>query len=336
MTDNEKATLTATAEVEGLTQDDRAEWLKSGELPSDKPAPAPKEEVPPPDEEKEDDKGKAAEEADQTKFQVRRDEKPNQMGYKALRDKVKELEAKLAESTSRTEPPIESRQPISTTAEEGKKDETKARPKPTPDAVDDAGKKKYTTYEDYLEDLADWKAEARLAAYVKEQTDNAQKARDNAALETVRGQWRGKIEAARKVHADFDAVALNDKLVIPNGSHVNDWILENSLVEGSKAAEVLYLLAKSPENIAALNAMTRSAAYRELVVLEAELTETDEPEKKADTSGRRAVSTAPPPAREVGSRQAVGYDPGDEALAEGDFEKYRKAENAKELKSKRR
>jgi hypothetical protein len=69
--------------------------------------------------------------------------------------------------------------------------------------------------------------------------------------------------------------------------------------------------------------------------MEAELTADDKPLPTAPPAQKR-ISSAPPPVREVGSRQDVDHDPVGEALAENDFDAYRQAANEKELKAKRR
>ncbi len=315
---NETATLNQSAEVENLTSDARAEWLKTGELPSDKPAPALKEEAAPPEEKVE------AEEVEQTKFNVK-PEKPNQMGYKALREKLKALEDENARLKT-TAPPEESKHPITTTDPNVEVKIEKARSKPLPSDVDDKGKPKYATYEDYVEDLADWKAGMRFTDFQKKQAEDSIKSQQQAAQQKIADGWKKQVESARKVHADFDSVALNKDLAIPEGSVIERWVLKSE-----QGTELLYQLAKSGR-IEEINAMDPVDAARELVILEAELAEPDEKE----TPPAKRVSNAPPPAREVGSRQATNYDPVDEALAEGDFDRYRAAANAKEMKSKRR
>lgn len=319
MADNDTSTLTPAAEVEGLTSDERSEWLKTGELPSEKPVPVAEEKPEPKAEEPE-------EEVVESKFNVKpaKAASPTQMGYRQLRDEVKRLKEENERLAALREEPVE--QPIPTKEVQAKAEPEKVRAKPAPQDVDDKGKPKYKTYEDYVEDLADWKAEVRLTDFQKQQAENAAKSQVEAAQRRVSEGWSKQVEAARKNHADFDQVALAKDLNIPAGSAVEQWILRSD-----QGTELLYHLAKNPDKLNAIHAMHPVDAARELVLVEAELAE---PEEAKPTTKR--VSSAPPPAREVGSRQAISYDPVDEALAEGDFERYRQAANQKELKSKRR
>jgi hypothetical protein len=321
---DDKAALEPSQEVEQLTGEERQEWLKTGELPSDKPTLVVTEE---PKEKAEE----PVEEPEQTNFkqpaQSAKSKSPGQMGYRELRDKVTELERKLAEATTRTEPPEPARTPITTTEP---KEKTAERTKPTPTDKDEKGEAKYKSYEDYLEDLTDWKAEQRIIQYDKERTEKAAKAQVEQQQTAVSRQWAEQVDAARTKHADFDTVALNKDLPIPPGSAIEQFVLAN--LESGLGAEMLYHLGQNPEEVKAINAMTPVEAARRLVLLEAELTEPDEP----STPAPKRVSDAPPPVREAGNRHATNYDPADEALAEGDFEKYRKAQNAKELARVRR
>jgi hypothetical protein len=323
MTDNDKSAL-ATAEVENLTEDERGEWLKSGELPTEKPV-----DVTPPAKEAEKEKVADEPEPVASNFRAAKPEaaKPNQMGYKALRDRVKELEAKLEGK----EPPIRSEEaPVERVAEPAKPADEKIRLKPTMEDKDEKGAPKYKTIEDFFEDLADWKAETKIAAFQKAEAEKATKQSAEARQQKTVQAWQGQVDAARKVHADFDKLALDPNLRIPAGSAVEQWVLKSDI-----GTEILYALAQDPERLEAIHAMHPVDAARELVLMEAELTADDKPLPTAPPAQKR-ISSAPPPAREVGSRQAVDHDPVGEALAENDFDAYREAANLKEMKAKRR
>ena len=321
MIENEATTFETPAdEVETLTGDQRAEWLKSGELPSDKP----KEEPPKIEQPKAEEKP----EAEQSRFQQppKAEKKPGQMGYRELRDRVADLERQLEERRAeRAEPKAE---PPKTEKLE------QLRAKPSPSDKNDKGTAKYATYEEYLEDLADWKAEQKIADLEKKMAEEAAKKTVESEQRAISDQWRKQVDAARLKHADFDEIALNPKLNIPQGSAVEQWVLDSDI-----GTEILYHLASHPEELAAIHAMSPVKAARALTILEAELSDAPTPEPKpSEPPAREAkrVSNAPPPAAELGNRHASpDYDPAIDALAEGDFDKYRKAANAKEMKSRR-
>lgn len=135
-----------------------ANWRVTGELPektqpkpadaapADKPKEATSESAPDP-------------ESGKPKQETRR--KPDAEARIAeLTAKARQLEKDLEEARkpkeAKADPPP-ARQPEHT------------RPKPKPDDQVD-GKPKYASYEDYVEELADWKAEQRMAAREREQT----------------------------------------------------------------------------------------------------------------------------------------------------------------------
>lgn len=324
MADNENATLEPSQVVETLEGTERQEWLKTGNLPEPKT-----EEKPPEEKQEEKPADKAAEE--EPKFeQPKQVKKPGQMGYSELRQRVKELEDRLA----RRQAP-ELKEPEATAKAEAKAEQE--RPKPTPQDTDEKGKAKYKTYEEYLEDLADWKADQKLAAFRKEQAEQAEKSRQQAAQDEASRQFTEQVNAVMERYPDFKEVALDTTLPIPQGGVVEQWILRLSAAGDATGAEMLYHLAKNPDHLKAINDMNPVDAARELVLIEAELSgEEPAPKEEEPPKGPNRISKAPPPVPEVGNRSAAGQDPAISALNEGDFQKYREEMNAKEMKKNRR
>jgi hypothetical protein len=251
------------------------------------------------------------------------------MGYGELRSRVAELEAKLAEK-----PPAAAEPP----KVESKPAPAQERAKPAPTDKDDKGQLKYKTLEEYLEDLSDWKVEQRIAKLEKETIEKQAKEAVERDQREISENWNTQVEAARAKHADFDTVALDPKLPIPQGSAIEQWVLDSEI-----GTEILYHLASHPDELKAINAMPPVKAARALTVLEAELSDAAPaaapPEPKPapqQDSGPKRVTSAPPPAREVGNRQrSADYDPAAEALAEGNFAEYRRLTNEAELKKRR-
>lgn len=321
---------TPSAIVETLQGAERDEWLKTGELPDREAEKAAA------------DAGKdAAEEKVETKFQpapkkeATDKSKPGQMSYRQLRDRVAELEAettKLKTGTKTDDPPPAKDSPAPKTEEPAKTEELRAKPDPTEKGAD--GQLKYKTYEDYVEDLAAWRTEKTLADRDTAKAATAKKDAEKAEVQTAIDGWNNGVTEARKKYADFDTVALDKSLVIPPGSNVESWILRSPEI----GPDLLYYLAKNDKDrIARINAMGPVQAARELVLVEAEMSEADDepPPAEKDKTGKK-VSSAPPPARELGNRSATSVDVVADALSEGDFERYRDAANAAELKSKKR
>lgn len=324
---SEETAVSPSEQVEQLSGTERAEWLKTGDLPSGEPAAEPPKEPP---------AAPAAEEPEESRFQAAKPEekpekKPTSMGYGELRKHAKALEEENRRLREQTKPPA---------AEAPKPEPAKAaesRPKPTPADKDDKGNPKFKTYEEFLEDLSDWKVEQRIA---KLEQDTAKKtAEQQVATEqrAISERWAEQVTAARAKHADFDTVALDKDLPIPAGSAVEQWVLDSEI-----GTDILYHLASHPDELREINAMPPVKAARALTILEAELTDAAPAAPPAKTTeppadkGANRVSKAPPPAREVGSRgSAAGYSAAEEALANGDFDAYRRHKNAEEVAARR-
>ena len=323
--DNDKSTLEPSQIVETLEGDERTEWLKTGELPGDKP----------PAEKVEEAKPVAVEE--EPKFAQPKVDKPprkaNQMGYAELRAENARLKAEI--EAKKPEPKVEAA-PAPAVAKPAE------RAKPSLADKNEKGESKYTTYEDYMEDLADWKAEQKLAAFETKQAEkaktDAEKVKNESQQQEISKIWGSQVDAVRAKHADYDKVALATDLPIPPGSAVEQWILQLSREGSPVGAEMLYHLGNNREELKSLNAMHPVEAARHLAALEAELTGEEPPPEKAPEPKKqepKRVSGAPPPVPEIGNNQAAGYDPALSALKDGDFEAYRKAQNAKERQARK-
>ena len=139
----------------------------------------------------------------------------------------------------------------------------KPAPKPTPDQFDDYGA--------YVEALTDWKAESKA----REVLDAREKAKaDKAAADQRASTFAERQEAARKQLADYDDVVGNSDT--PIAQHVTEILLDSDL-----GPQLAYHLATHPELADQLNAMSPTAAARELGRLEARL---GTPVSTADTT----------------------------------------------------
>lgn len=106
--------------------------------------------------------------------------------------------------------------------------------RPKPDDVDKDGKAKYATYEDFIEDLADWKAEQR-----DNQRQAEQAKRDwESQQATIRNNYNRQVTDFKKEHPDFDAV-VNSEILIPQ-------VALDTIIELANPA-ISYYLGQHPE-----------------------------------------------------------------------------------------
>lgn len=197
------------------------------------------------------------------------------------------------------------------------------RAKPTQADTNSDGSLKYATYEDYIEDLADWKAEQRLASHTAEQQKAESERKAKEKLSTLEASYHQRIDAAREKYADFDEIALakdSPIAAIPEGSAMDAYILNSEQV-----GDLLYHLAQNPDDIERIAALQPMQQVAELAKLEVRLAsaapDTDEDEEDEDDAAPAAkpqkpaapVSKAPPPVQPVrkSGPQARAFNPND-------------------------
>lgn len=308
-------------ELTSLSEAQYAEWRKTGEIPAEESATLT-------------EKPKPAAAEKRTAAEPKNGVEPppvTKLGYGDLRKKVREQEAELSRlraRTTETEPPEPAARPTSTTEPE-KEAAAKVRPKPQPTDKDKDGKPKYATYEDYVEDLTDWKTEERFKFHTEEQTKRAQQEAVEREQRKISETWRTQVESARKNHADFDTVALDKDLPIPHGSAVEQWVLDSDI-----GTELLYYMGSHRDELEAVNAMHPVKAARYLTALEAELSGEDEP--PAPPKPETRTTKAPPPTREVGGRGTAAVDELTKAVADDDTRAYINAANRRDIAKKKR
>jgi hypothetical protein len=218
--------------------------------------------------------------------------------------------------------------------------EAKADPPPArqPDAkpkVDDQvdGKPKYATYEDYVEALADYKAEQRILRMQQEQTQAKQ-------LEST----TQKLNEARSRYQDYDskAIPVVQELLKDGVSKEVFSVLNDSPV----LADVLYTIGGSEETKADFLEAARTnpgKALRVALLIEQEVirelskgkesSARDDKGKftaKEETPVKRGPDSIPPPPLEIGSRGGIPKET--DAVETGDFRAFAAARNAQDLK----
>jgi hypothetical protein len=153
--------------------------------------------------------------------------------------------------------------------------------KPTPE--------KFGSYDEYVEALADWKADQKIDARLKDRDERDSK---RTAEQTRRQQWNERASKALEKIPDLDSVlAASQTEVAP---HVYEAIYESEL-----GPQVAYHLEKNPEIAERLNRLPASAAAREIGRIEADILRAETPatDKGDETTADAEVEAPPPPKR---------------------------------------
>lgn len=226
---------------------------------------------------------------------------------KQLLAKIKELESKPAgKQDVQTEPsPIPAPQ--------------YTRQKPTADDKNPDGTPKFESYEDFVEDLADWKAEQRLETAKREQQQNdAQKA------------LQAQIEEARSRYDDVDEVIFPAAEAIKNAKipmavkevfGQSDLFIDLCYVVGSDSDELKKFISLAQGNPRA--AIGKVFEYERGI--REELTKASGDEKKAPEK----KTNAPKPPSPVGGASSRAFDVNDESLSAEEWMRKRNADLAK-------
>lgn len=230
---------------------------------------------------------------------------------KALKDEVDALETRkrsaTADQPAATAPAAETKPAPAAETKQAEWQRIKALPGAP--KVD-----QFESYEDYSIALGLFVADTREAEKAAKATADQTKADADRVLGEVTASWRTKVDAARKVYADFDAVALQAPTTIRPGSVIDAWILESD-----KGAEVLYYLQKHPEQVARIDALSQINAARALTQIESEL---GKPPLKT-------ITDAPAPVTAIGKKGSDPVDPIGSAVAKGDFAAFRREKRAR-------
>lgn len=128
-----------------------------------------------------------------------------------------------------------------------------ASPKPTPDQFDDYG--------DYVESLAEWKADQKINQALSEREA---KAAQRQQAEAIASTWEQRQTQARASFPDYDAVVGGSDA--PVAQHVAE-----AVQDSEHGPALAYHLAKNPEVLANLNGMSPRQADREIGRIEERL-----------------------------------------------------------------
>lgn len=144
----------------------------------------------------------------------------------------------------------------------------------------------FNTAEDYIEAVADWKAEQKI-------TQREQQKRQNE----VKTSYAEREESAREKYSDFQDVVYSDDLAISR-------VMMEAIIESDLGPEVAYHLGKNPREAERISGLSPVAQAREIGKIEASLASKSPDMKKP--------SSAPEPIKPVGTRASnPTYDTSD-------------------------
>lgn len=147
----------------------------------------------------------------------------------------------------------------------------------------------FVSDDDYMEALADWTADKKLA----ERQQEDQQARIQATQQQLADNWQRRLDAAKESLPDYDDVVGKSEIDLPTPIYM-------AIVEADLGPEISYYLAKNPEEVRLLKGMSVTTALRTLGKLEDRLErEKEAPKTEAKKDTKTAItpekSKAPPP-----------------------------------------
>lgn len=256
---------------------------------------------------------------------------------KELREKVARLESKPQTEQQRSE----SQQTTQSAAAETRVAKVA---KPKLDDVDPkTGKPMYKNFAEYEDAKDTWLRQETIREFQEASAKTAREQQQSQADREIGISLNKKFETTRAKYKDFDQVALNKDLVIPKGS-----VVEGFLLDSDHSGEVVYYLGHHPEILLGFykdfepktgkftSLVTPQQQFRKLMAIEAELTGSSgsasgAASSAASSSSARPVTQASRPPHQVSGKGTVAKDSVEQALEDGDFETYQRAQNAKEL-----
>ena len=312
--------------------DGYAQWRMTGELPKSQP----KIEASATSDASKETKSENAPEPDAGKSTQESRRKPGaEARIGELTSRLKQLERDLEEA----------RRPKQTQAESSPAKPAPiqaTRIKPTMGDKNQDGTPKYSQYEDFIEDLADWKAEQRFAHQAAEQ----------AGKQAVQRVAEAKAKAT-ELYPDFEKVAgpMADKVMGLLKNPQVDAVLKNAMIDPD-GFHILYALGgdqnlvRKFENLALSDPAEAIFLWKSLKAdVKAELSKPaerdDKGQFKATPPAKRGPESAPEPPIEIGNRGSAPTNESERAfsaLERGDNNATRawlKAENAKDMRRRR-
>jgi hypothetical protein len=188
-------------------------------------------------------------------------------------------------------------------------------PAETPKAsapAETAGKPKlenFETLEAYQEALTDFKLDERERA--RQAQDAERQARE--AAQKIQTEWSRRQRAAQQSHDDYDDVI--DAVKAPEGPGVA--AARQAMLEDEAGPEILYWLAKHPDDLQRIAALSPVSAVREIGKIAASVAKPPAPD-----NGKPRITGAPKPPPATGRPSKVTSDSLDDPEVQRDFRKY--------------
>jgi hypothetical protein len=297
-----------------ITPDQRSEFRRTGNLPEPKTeGSTPSSEAKPVEAE-----AKPAGDSEPPKVQ----EKPAQKPKQTAEERIAQLEAtieKIRKGAGKETPKQAEPSPA--------KPESQpqfTRPKPTSEDKDDKGNPKYTTYEDFVEDLADWKGEQRDAKNQREQREEAQTREFNAKVEEARSRYENFDEVvgptASAINTDADVNPVVKQMLLDSG--VLPDLLFTIGSDDAEMAKFMEMAKKYPGKALRYIALTESLIAEELDTAKA---------KPAEEAPVKPKTQAPKPPSEAGGRAAAPPDALEAAAKANDFRAFKAEATRRQL-----
>lgn len=156
----------------------------------------------------------------------------------------------------------------------------------------------FKIYDDYVDAVADWKAQTAVQKALKERDDKVQTDASKKERSEKAEKFNQQKDESRKLHEDFDDVLseFDDVPVHPE--------IGNALLDSDHGAEVAYYLAKNSDEFDKLNQphVSKVTVRRAIDAIEAKLS-AQSPDKKSEPV---KTSKAPPPVAPVGKGKSSG------------------------------
>ena len=213
------------------------------------------------------------------------EEKPQEKPKRSARERINEL----------TKRAHEAEREVQRLREASERKPAESTEKPIPD--------RFGSYDEYVEALADWKADQRVAESFKRRDAERSQAAEARAAEAKAQAWAERQSEFREATPDYDAVV--GKSAVQIAPHVVD-----TLLDSESGPELAYHLAKRPETVKRINALSPLSAARELGRIEATLSNPAAPQIKP-------ASKAPAPITPVRSSAPAAVD-----LASANMDQY--------------
>ena len=213
------------------------------------------------------------------------EEKPQEKPKRSARERINEL----------TKRAHEAEREVQRLREASERKPAESTEKPIPD--------RFGSYDEYVEALADWKADQRVAESFKRRDAERSQAAEARAAEAKAQAWAERQSEFREATPDYDAVV--GKSAVQIAPHVVD-----TLLDSESGPELAYHLAKRPETVKRINALSPLSAARELGRIEATLSSPAAPQIKP-------ASKAPAPITPVRSSAPAAVD-----LASANMDQY--------------